>query len=49
MVAQDLAPTFGIGGERLALVAAMAQKGRMDLATQVTSTAAHVPVRARYF
>jgi hypothetical protein len=49
MTAADIAPSYGIGGERLALVANMASKGRTDLATQVAATIAPIRTTTEFF
>lgn len=47
--ALDLVATFGTTASRLETIRTLASKGRSDLATQVASTRAPIPIRAEYF
>lgn len=49
MVAIDLAPLFGVGGERVQMVAAVASSGRQELIKQANLVREDSRVEADYF
>lgn len=49
LVALELAPTFGVTGQRLDAIATLASKGRQDLATQLFGKRNPAPIRTEYF
>jgi hypothetical protein len=49
LVAQELIPTFGTSGERKADIAGLAQKGKVDLHTQVAASKPPLRITAEYF
>lgn len=49
LVAVELVPTFGVSGERLQSLMALADKGRKDLCIQMFGERHQLPVKAYYF